>query len=263
MAMIPAGKIKPMPDDDKWKEAKRILSLIKYELPKIRDFAIYIERNNLKLSKEDSFILNQVQDEVSKLLIRSGLYEYSPSDNTVWLRRIPVDEDSETKHEILKFLYATHLQFFRKDLSYELSIDVYKLDYLTENMKNDGAINKIDASSKEGKDYIIEISDKGNGMYLNDYYLNPNNKKGYSISVNNDYSKKIKVKTNNGVVNQDSDFSNSDMTQSVTSTPKMKHREHKIVPWYSKVLFKYFIWPVLAALTVTLIIYLANHLHFS
>src|SRR5665647_566021 len=130
-------------------------------------------------------------------------------------------------------------------------------------MKNDGAINKIDASSKEGKDYIIEISDKGNGMYLNDYYLNPNNKKGYSISVNNDYSKKIKVKTNNGVVNQDSDFSNSDMTQSVTSTPKMKHREHKIVPWYSKVLFKYFIWPVLAALTVTLIIYLANHLHFS
>lgn len=251
--MIPAGQVKPMSEDDKWKEAKRLLPLIKYELPKNKDFAIYVERTKLKLSNDDSIILNQVQDEISQLLVRSGLYHYNPPDNKVWLKRVPVDDDSELKHEILKFLHKTHLQFFRKALAYELNIDVYKLDYLTENMKNDGAINKIDASSKEGKDYIIEISDEGNGMYLNDYYLKPSNGNGYTFTVHNDFSKKV-IENNQGIVNTDTEL-NQVQQSTGSSSQKMNVSAPAKAPIINKIIIG-----IVIGLAVILIAHFVFHI---
>jgi hypothetical protein len=63
-------------------------------------------------------------------------------------------------------------------------------------------------------------------------------------------------------LNQQSDFSESEITPNVTTTPNMKNKAHKIIPWYSKALFKHYIWPVAAALTVAFIIYLIAHIHF-
>ena len=39
-------------------------------------------------------------------------------------------------------------------------------------------------------------------------------------------------------------------------------KAHKTMPWYSKALFKHYIWPVAASLTVAFIIYLLAHIHF-
>jgi hypothetical protein len=58
------------------------------------------------------------------------------------------------------------------------------------------------------------------------------------------------VGVNQGAVAQGSDFSQSDLTQSVTTTPNINESITKSKLWYNTALFKYFIWPVLAGLAI-------------
>jgi len=61
---------------------------------------------------------------------------------------------------------------------------------------------------------------------------------------------------NSGNLNQDSDFSESPITQSVTITPSTNESMDKNMAWYSKPLFKYFVWPLLVILVGSYIVYL-------
>lgn len=63
---------------------------------------------------------------------------------------------------------------------------------------------------------------------------------------------------NSGPISQISDSSFHDLTQTHTITPNANESTAIRIPWYSKPLFKYIIWPLAVALLAALIIYIVS-----
>lgn len=109
-----------------------------------------------------------------KLKVASYLKIIEHGSFSAWQDHLDNKDDFKIKHRILGLLIGNADNYFwAKDLYPQLSISFDNLHYLSDEMKSEGSVIYMDASSKEGVDFALKISPKGKGIFLKKEYLNP------------------------------------------------------------------------------------------
>lgn len=175
-----------MPPEKKIVEAKRLLPLIKNELPKNAEFAVWEISGRLNLIPEDRQILLHVQEEVTAMLVRSELFKYSrPDESKYHIERIIVDEYSEHKHHILQYLFTNSGWHFANEIANELKLDFDTVHFLVSEMQQENAVNLKDTSTFDGPDFMVQISGIGKGYFLQENYLKQPKQYFQPMHINN------------------------------------------------------------------------------
>lgn len=163
-----------------------------------------------------------------KLKVASYLKIIEHGSFSAWQAHIDNKDDFKIKHRILAHLMSNADNYFwAKDLYPVLSISFDNLHYLSDEMKSEGSVTYMDASSKEGVDFALKISAKGKGMFLKEYYLNPKNNDTPYIQMT-DNSTNIHGSGNQVASNQSS-FSST--IQETTYTSPANPIKKKKIDW--------------------------------
>lgn len=196
----------------------------------------------LVIPGEDTARQFKIKDEVILGISKYGSYKKY---------RISKMDKRELKHFILEYLMKEKEKWFSKiQLEGATEIEGNKLDSLVFDMKdNDATVDINDETTMEGFDYIIRINPKGKGYFLDKEYLKEEKPLVLPLKLNQQF-----INKNYGIANQDSDFSESEESQSVTTTPKINESKAIKIPWYKSTLFKYVIYPLLVIVITWLII---------
>ena len=174
-----------MSADEKALEARRLLPLVKPLLPKQGEFAIWEVSGKLNLENTDRQVLLLVQEQITGLLIQSELYKYSRvGESNYHIERIVVDEFSEKKHLILQYLIDHPGWRFANEIITELKLDFNTIHFLLSEMESEHSVNLKDASTKQGPDFYVEISEIGKGRYIREDYLKLSNKTSAAMNYN-------------------------------------------------------------------------------
>ena len=241
-------------ESEKEDAAKKIWPEILYLCPEHVDFWFndifekYLSKNEF-VSKQSVF---ETKDRIEIILQSKNLTEVGFTGNTLnRLTKKGVDlKDGVLKHRILSALMPG-LSIFRISFSRLCNIEPNTLDYLTADMEENLSINKKSVMSKNGDDYFVNITDKGKGYFLKEFYLNES-KPTYLINQTINHGNPVTFNGNSNTYAPDN-------SGEINTNSKKNPEDPEVSKEANKISKKTFTWTViLGILGLLLALYIAQ-----